>query len=165
MKRRCLFLDRDGVINVKAPEGDYVKSVSELRMIPAAADWIRLANALGLLVVVITNQRGVARGRMTAQDLEEIHTEMKRRLAREGARIDGIFVCPHEEGACNCRKPRPGLIEQAVARWEIDLARSLFLGDSDSDAELARRCGIPFLRVAGGRITGPAELPAQKLDQ
>lgn len=152
MARRCVFLDRDGVINEKPPPHQYVRSWSDFRFLPNIADWIRLFNALGYLVIVISNQRGVARGMMSAEDVEEIHRLMTAELAATGAILDDVFYCPHEEGECDCRKPRPGLIRQARAKWDIDLGESLLIGDADSDAELARNCGIRFLRVRDGHI-------------
>ena len=151
--RACVFLDRDGVINVKAPDGEYVRTWTDFHFLPGIADWIRIFNALGLLVIVVTNQRGVALGRMSEADLQVIHGNMLRDLAAQGARIDDVFYCPHAAGVCDCRKPKPGLVEQARARWGIDLAASLMIGDSDSDAELAAVCGLRFLRARDGRLT------------
>lgn len=152
MSRRCVFLDRDGVINEKAPPHDYVRNWSDFRFLPNIVDWIRLFNALGYLVIVISNQRGVARGIMSAADVEDIHRRMTAELATRGAILNDIYYCPHEEGECDCRKPRPGLVLQAREKWDIDLAESLLIGDADSDAELAMNCGVRFLRVEGGRI-------------
>jgi histidinol-phosphate phosphatase family protein len=152
VKRRCVFLDRDGVINVKLPEGEYVRRWEEFQFLPGIVDWIRLVNALGYLVVVVTNQRGVARGLMRPEDVEAIHARMVAELGRAGARIDGVLVCPHEEGACDCRKPRPGLVREAQRCWDIDLAGSLLVGDSECDRRLAAACGLPFVRVQDGRI-------------
>jgi histidinol-phosphate phosphatase family protein len=152
LSRPCVFLDRDGVINEKAPEGDYVVSWSRFHFLPNIADWIRLFNAMDQLVIVVTNQRGIARGRMTEADLAEIHKKMCSVLGQQGARIDDIFYCPHEEGTCDCRKPRPGLVRSAKEKWDIDLSRSLLIGDSERDAELARACGLRFLRAADGRL-------------
>jgi histidinol-phosphate phosphatase family protein len=152
VSRPCLFLDRDGVINVKPPEGEYVRTWDEFRLIPAAVDWVRLFNAAGHLVVVVTNQRGVARGLMRLEDVADIHARMTAELARRGARVDDILVCPHEEGACDCRKPRPGLVREAQRRWDIDLARSLLIGDSESDRQLAVNCGLRFLLARDGHI-------------
>jgi D-glycero-D-manno-heptose 1,7-bisphosphate phosphatase len=152
MKRRAVFLDRDGVINAPAAPGEYIRNASEFRLLENIAEWIRLFNALDLLVIVVTNQRGVALGRMTAADVDGIHRRMREELAALGARIDDVFCCPHEEGACDCRKPRPGLVYQARDRWNIDVARSLMIGDSERDRELAHVCGMRFVRVAGGRI-------------
>jgi D-glycero-D-manno-heptose 1,7-bisphosphate phosphatase len=152
VKRRCIFLDRDGVINVKPPEGEYVCRWEEFQFLPGIADWIRLANALGYLVIVVTNQRCVARGLLRSEDLDAIHARMVAELAQAGARIDDIFVCPHEEGTCECRKPRPGLVRKAQQQWNIDLAGSLLIGDSDCDEKLAAVCGLPFIRVGQGRF-------------
>ena len=159
MGRPCVFLDRDGVINMKPPPGGYLRDASEFRLAPNIADWIRLFRALGYLTIVVTNQRGVARGITKAADLEDIHRTMKEDLAKAGARIDDIFVCPHDDGECDCRKPKPGLIDQARARWDIDLARSVMIGDSEVDRELAANCNLPFIQVDEGRILdtdGPA---------
>ncbi len=153
MPRRAVFLDRDGVINMKPPAGDYVRSWDEFRFVPTIADWIRLFNALDLVVIVVTNQRGVARGLMSQADVDEIHRNMIAELAREGARIDDIFYCPHDrDDECACRKPRTGMVEQARRKWDIDPAASLMIGDSDKDAELAANCGMKFVRVDEGRF-------------
>jgi histidinol-phosphate phosphatase family protein len=155
VSRPCLFLDRDGVLNVKPPENEYVRTWAEFRLIPPAVDWIRLFNAAGYLVVVVTNQRGIARGLMRPEDLDDIHARMTEELARRGARLDGILVCPHEEGVCDCRKPRPGLILQARQRWDIDMAHSIMIGDSESDRQLAAACGLTFLLARDGRLVEP----------
>ncbi len=153
MPRRAVFLDRDGVINRKPPPGDYVRSWAEFRFVPTIADWIRLFNALDLLVIVVTNQRGVARGLMSQQAVDEIHRNMIAELAREGARIDDILCCPHDrDEGCECRKPRTGMVESARRKWDIDPAASLMIGDSDKDAALAANCGMKFLRVDEGRF-------------
>ena len=152
MARRCVFLDRDGVINEKPALHEYVRNWNEFRFLPNIEDWIRLFKALGYLVIVITNQRGVARGLMSLADVEEIHRNMMAELARRGAVIDDIFYCPHQDGECDCRKPLPGLVTQAQRKWDLDLTTSLLIGDSDADAALASRCGIPFLRAEGGKL-------------
>jgi histidinol-phosphate phosphatase family protein len=150
--RRCVFLDRDGVINEKAPAGDYIRTWREFRFLPGIADWICIFNALGLLVIVVTNQRGAARGVMTAEDLAEIHEHMIAELAREGARIDDLFCCTHEEDSCECRKPRPGMVLAAQQKWGIDLSASLMIGDSECDRQLAVTCGMPFVLVSRGHV-------------
>lgn len=152
MKQRCVFLDRDGVINVKAPPGEYIRTWQEFQLLPTIIDWIRLFNALGFLVVVVTNQRGVARKLVRPEDLVEIHREMIALLAEAGAHIDGVLCCPHEEDSCNCRKPKTGLVLEAVEKWDIDLSGSLMIGDSESDGQLAANCGMPFVRVRDGHI-------------
>ena len=151
--RRCVFLDRDGVINEKAAPHEYIRDWSEFRFLANIVDWIRLFNALDFLVIVVTNQRGVARGMMTLEAVAAIHRNMIATLTARGARIDDVFVCPHEENACNCRKPRPGMVMEAQAKWGIDLQGSLMIGDSDEDAMLAAACGMRFLRAADGKLS------------
>jgi len=152
LSARCVFLDRDGVINEKAPAGEYIRSYDDFRLLPNIVDWIRLFNTLGFLVIVVTNQRGIARGLMTEENLSSIHKHMVNDLAAGGARIDDIFYCPHGFDSCDCRKPKPGMVYAARDKWNIDLAHSLLIGDSDSDQRLAAGCGMPFLRVRDGRI-------------
>ena len=157
LKQRCVFLDRDGVINRKPPDGEYIRTWEEFHFLPGIADWIRLFNSLGLLVVVVTNQRGVARGLIRSENLEEIHRNMIRELADAGARIDDLFCCPHEEGACECRKPRPGMVLAAERKWNIALADSLLIGDSERDRRLAEACGLTFVRAADGHVVEVAQ--------
>ena len=150
--RRCVFMDRDGVINEKARPGEYIRTWQEFKLIPAAVDWIRLFNALDMLVIVVTNQRGVARGRIRPDDLTAIHDKMRRSLVDMGARIDDVFACPHAEESCNCRKPKPGLVHQAMHKWNISLSESLMIGDSPCDQQLAMLCGLRFVPVSDGRV-------------
>ena len=158
-RRRCLFLDRDGVINVNPPRGAYVRCWEEFRFRPEVFAWIRLFKAAGFLVVVITNQRGVALGLMTERDLAAVHRRMRAELEAQGAAVDDIFCCPHQENTCRCRKPRPGLVLAAQRKWDIDLAASLLVGDSECDRALAAACGIPFVRVRDGQVIETAPAP------
>ena len=153
MSRPCVFLDRDGVINVKQADGHYVCSWDQFEWIAETIDWIRLFNALGFLVVVVTNQRAVAKGLITSADLDSIHSKMCDELAGRGAIIHDVFACPHEIDECNCRKPATGMIDAARHKWDIDLSRSLMIGDSDSDHQLAVNCNLRFVRVQNGKIT------------
>ncbi len=150
--RPCLFLDRDGVINRNPPRGEYIARWEEMEILPAAVDWIRLFRAAGFLVVVVTNQRGVALGRMTEGELTTLHERLAEHLAELGAPVDAILYCPHAEGACQCRKPLPGMVEEAARRFAIDMKGSLLVGDSDLDRDLAANCGLAFVRVAEGRV-------------
>ncbi len=159
--RRCIFLDRDGVINEKAPDGQYILSWEDFRFIPETVDWIKLFNAMDFLVIVVTNQRAVAKGLLTSRGLETIHTEMLAALLSAGAHVDDVFYCPHEESTCECRKPKPGLVLQARQKWDIDLHQSLMIGDSESDFALARTCEMRFIHTAHGRILNSAEWSRQ----
>ncbi|WP_372716731.1 D-glycero-alpha-D-manno-heptose-1,7-bisphosphate 7-phosphatase [Novipirellula sp.] len=158
MSRRCIFLDRDGVINVKANPGEYIRSWDEFHWIDNTIDWIRLFNAMNFLVIVVTNQRGVARGLMTQAKVDAIHEQMVAELAAKEAFIDDVFVCPHEIGSCDCRKPQPGMIHAARDKWDIDVQRSLMIGDSESDRQLAFHCKMGFIEVHDGRISDVEQL-------
>jgi D-glycero-D-manno-heptose 1,7-bisphosphate phosphatase len=142
------FLDRDGTINVKAGgKGEYVQRPDQLRLLPGVASAIRRLNDAALRVVVITNQRGIALGRMTQGDLDLIHARMSQLLASEsGAYVDGIFYCPHQIGTCACRKPGVGLFMQAKDRWpDIDLQASAMIGDSPNDVKAGKELGMRSL--------------------
>jgi len=158
-----VFLDRDGVINEKMPEGEYVRSWSDFRLLPGAAEAIAKLNAAGMRVIVVSNQRGVALGLYSAADVDAIHERLQRDLSERGAHVDGIFYCPHDKSDCNCRKPLPGLFEQAAAKMpEIRAKASAMVGDSISDIEFGRRLGMltvfiegdPERRKAGGERAG-----------
>lgn len=148
---RTVFLDRDGVINKKAPEGEYIRRAEDLKLLPGAAAAIARLNRAEVRVVVVTNQRGVAIGLYSIEDVLAIEVALEKMLAPEGARLDGFYFCPHDEGTCNCRKPRPGLFEQAQADFlEIDPARSVMIGDSLSDIEFGRRLGMRTIFLDDG---------------
>jgi D-sedoheptulose 7-phosphate isomerase len=143
-----VFLDRDGTINRKAPAGGYVTSVAEFELLPGTAEAIRLLNELGVRVVVVTNQRGIALGRMSEQDLEEIHARMHAELHAAGARIDGVYVCPHEHGTCACRKPEVGLFRRAARDFPgLRLEQCAVVGDSAADMEAGARLGLTCVLV------------------
>lgn len=148
-KIRTVFLDRDGVINRKPPEGDYVKRWEEFEFLPKAPEALRLLKEAGLRLIIVTNQRGIARGLMTERDLEEIHEHMLIELARFRASVDAIYYCPHEEGMCNCRKPRDGLFRQAQRDFpDIDFASSAVIGDSLTDMEVGTKLGCWTILIA-----------------
>ena len=150
-----IFLDRDGVVNADI---GYLWRREDCVWIPGAPAAIRLFNERGWPVVVITNQSGVARGYYREEDVRILHEWMKAELHRLGARIDAFYFCPHHpKGAiaaytreCDCRKPQPGLILQAMADWRADPLTSLLIGDKDSDVAAAEAAGI-----RGYRFNGP----------
>jgi D-glycero-D-manno-heptose 1,7-bisphosphate phosphatase len=144
----AVFLDRDGVINAKAPEGEYVTSWSEFAFAPGALDGLRLLGTLGVPVVVVTNQRGIARGRMTESDLADIHGRMRTEVARADGRIDAVYHCPHE-GGCECRKPATALFRKAAEELGVELRNSAVVGDRASDMEAAAAIGAMRVLVAG----------------
>lgn len=147
--RRACFLDRDGVLNRRAAPDDYVKSVAEFEWLAGAREGVRRLNDEGWLVLVVTNQRGIARGLMSAADVEAIHARAQRELREVGAHVDGFYYCPHGDGDhCACRKPQPGLILRAAQDWNVDLASSFLVGDDERDIEAARRAGVRAVKMA-----------------
>jgi histidinol-phosphate phosphatase family protein len=151
--RPAVFLDRDGVINRKMAEGHYVTQWSGFEFLPGVFEAIRLMNDSYRLVIVVTNQQCIGKGIVTMEAIEGIHLRMARSLDERGARIDGIYVCPHlASDECSCRKPATGLFEMAAMDFRrrgisIDMARSHMVGDSDSDILAGERAGLATFRV------------------
>lgn len=151
-KLETVFLDRDGVINRKMPEGQYVTGWENFELLPGVADAIAALNRKGLRVVVVTNQRGVALGLYTATNVVEIHEKLQQTLAELGAHVDGFYFCPHDKRQCDCRKPGPGLFAQARADFpEILAETSVIVGDSLSDIEFGRNLGMKTVFIEGDR--------------
>jgi D-glycero-D-manno-heptose 1,7-bisphosphate phosphatase len=142
-----VFLDRDGVINRKVPEGQYVTSWAEFQFLPGALDGLGLLASTAVPIVVVTNQRGIARGYMTEADLADIHTRMVAAITAAGGRVDAIYHCPHA-GGCRCRKPGSGMFEDAAAALGLHLAQTAVIGDQVSDMEAAGSIGA--LRIFVG---------------
>jgi D-glycero-D-manno-heptose 1,7-bisphosphate phosphatase len=155
MGNAAVFLDRDGTVN---EEVDFLTSPLDLHLIPRSAEAIRRANDLGLRVIIVTNQSGVARGLLTEAALLDVHRALTERLAAENARVDGIYYCPHHpsEGIdgyrkeCDCRKPNTGMIDRAVREFRIDPARSYVIGDRMIDVALAKNAGARAILVLTG---------------
>ncbi|MGH9607538.1 MAG: D-glycero-alpha-D-manno-heptose-1,7-bisphosphate 7-phosphatase [Terracidiphilus sp.] len=147
---KAVFLDRDGVLNEKMPEGHYVTSWSGFHLLPGVPEAIARLNRAGLRVVVVSNQRGIALGLYTAADVEAIHGHLQRQLEGRGAHVDAFYFCPHDKAQCNCRKPLPGLFEQARADFpEIEAESSAMIGDSHSDIEFGNRLGMFTIWIEG----------------
>jgi D-glycero-D-manno-heptose 1,7-bisphosphate phosphatase len=154
-----VFLDRDGTINVQAPEGDYVERPSELELLPGAAEAVKLLNRAKLWTGVVTNQRGVALGRMSAQDVDAVHERLAYLLGLEGAFLDAVYTCPHEAGSCDCRKPEPGMLLEAQREHPgLDFGHAAIVGDSLSDMQAGWRLGLVTVRIAdsASERTSPA---------
>jgi D-glycero-D-manno-heptose 1,7-bisphosphate phosphatase len=147
---RYVFLDRDGVLNRKLPEGAYVSDWAQFQWLPGAVEAIARMNRAGLTVIVVSNQRGIALGRVSVEQLELIHGQMRSHLARQGARLDAIYYCPHDQGECNCRKPDIGLFEQARKDFpEVNADNSVVIGDSLSDIQAGRKLGMRTIFIEG----------------
>lgn len=164
---KAAFLDRDGVINRKAPtEDDYITRWEEMQILPGVVEAIVLLNRAGFRVLVVTNQRCVARGLLTASSLDSMHQRMCRELATMGAKIDGVYFCPHEEQPpCSCRKPEPGMLFAAAGEHHADLSSSWMIGDSEKDVEAGRSAGCRTARIlkTDNSSDGNADVQARSL--
>jgi histidinol-phosphate phosphatase family protein len=153
--RRAVFLDRDGVLNVYLP-GDYAKAPDELTVLPGVGAAVARLQAAGFLTVLISNQQGVAKGLMTESDLAAVTQKLRAEVP-----LDAVYYCPHlKSDDCPCRKPRPGMLLQAAQEHEIDLAQSVFIGDTPTDAQAAQAAGVDFVLVLTGQTKTPEAISA-----
>lgn len=163
--RRAVFIDRDGTLNT---EREYLYLIDEFEFIPGAVEAIRLLNDAGFLVVVVTNQSGVARGYYTEEDVLHLHRHIDALLVSSGARVDSWQYCPHHPSGrgsyalpCRCRKPMPGMLLEAARRFDVDLSASVMIGDKLVDVEAGRSAGCRSILVRTGYGAGEeADLPA-----
>ncbi|MGA2729755.1 MAG: HAD family hydrolase [Terracidiphilus sp.] len=164
---RTIFLDRDGVLNEKMPEGSYVRAWSDFRVLPGAPEAVARLNRAGIRVIVVSNQRGIALGLYSSADVEAIHANLQDILKADGAHVDAFYFCPHDKEACNCRKPLPGMFEQAQLDFpDISASTSAMIGDSLSDIEFGRRLGMGTVFIEGDaeRQKAGAEKAAELAD-
>jgi D-glycero-D-manno-heptose 1,7-bisphosphate phosphatase len=161
-------LDRDGVLNRRVV-GGYVTRPEDLLLLPVAIEIARMASAKGVPVVIVSNQGAIARQVGTESEVLAVNAALLGVLAHQGIKVDGVYVCPHHPEAvdptgrsCGCRKPRPGLLLQASFDLNLDLRRSVLVGDQPSDVEAATSAGIPADRaVLVDEATGCADLAAR----
>jgi D-glycero-D-manno-heptose 1,7-bisphosphate phosphatase len=164
LRRPTLFLDRDGVLNI---DKGYTHRIEDLVWVEGARELVRAANDAGALVIVVTNQAGVARGYYGLEDIDRFHGAMQDGLADFGAHVDQFYSCPYHADAQVTafahpdhpdRKPNPGMLLQAMADWPVDRSRSILIGDKPSDMQAAEAAGVPGLMFSGGSLsdlTGP----------
>ena len=168
MSRRAIFMDRDGTIS---EEVGYVNHVSRYRLLPHSLEAIRRANGAGFMVIVVTNQSGVARGYFAEPLVEKVHARLLSLAEADRARIDAIYYCPHHphEGVppfravCDCRKPKPGMLHRAAREHGIDLPRSYFIGDGIPDLGAAAAAGVPAIMVMTGYGRGLVEHQPERI--
>lgn len=156
MTYKHVILDRDGVLNREARDAGYVLEPAEFFWLPGALEALAMLRRAGVRLSVATNQSGVGRGLMTLAQLEAVHDRMRTEASNQGAALDAVLFCPHAPGqGCACRKPAPGLIQEAIARSGIAAADSLVVGDDQRDLEAAARAGVKaaLVRTGKGRKT------------
>jgi D-glycero-D-manno-heptose 1,7-bisphosphate phosphatase len=153
---RTVFLDRDGTINVKAADGEYIRSPAELVLLPGAARAVAALNAAGLRTVLVTNQRWLSEPAADAACFAAIQDRLQQLLADEGARLDAAYHCPHATASCDCRKPEGGMLLRAARELGFALAESVMIGDSETDVLAGRAAGAAtvLLRAGDGEAVG-----------
>jgi histidinol-phosphate phosphatase family protein len=163
VKRQAVFLDRDGVI---IEDVDYLRELRDIRVIPGAPRAMRELRAAGFKVIVVSNQSGVARGYLSLAQLGRIHRELKKRLAKAGAKWDALYFSPHAAGSRHpWRKPGTGMLRAASRRFGLDLAGSFLVGDKTSDVQTARNAGCAAVLVRTGKGGRDGEYPRAKPDR
>ncbi|MDD4871720.1 MAG: HAD family hydrolase [Kiritimatiellae bacterium] len=149
--KKCVFFDRDGIVN-KSPGAGYVERWADFHLLPEFPDILRVVQQKGYEAVIVTNQRGVARGLMTVETLEEIHENFKKLMAEKYNLVPlDILYCVHDKGQCECRKPKPGMLVEAAKRHNLDLKMSWMVGDHETDIEAGRRAGCKTILVSGNK--------------
>lgn len=153
---KAVFIDRDGTINV---EKEYLYQIADFEFIPGVPEAIKMLNHAGFLVIVVSNQSGIARGYYTEDDVDNLHRHINRMLENSGAQVDAWLYCPHHPAGrgsyalpCDCRKPSPGMLKEAALRYNIDLTCSVMIGDKkvDIDAGLSAGCSSILVRTGYG---------------
>ena len=157
MKAKAVFLDRDGVLNVDV---DYLYKIDDFQWVDEAPEALVYLVKQGYQLFVVTNQSGIARGYYTVDDMQKLHTYMQQELQKYGVQIEKFYYCPHhKEGKvteyaieCDCRKPKPGMLLQAMEEYAIDKEQSFLIGDSKRDIEAAQAAGIQGYLFTGGSL-------------
>lgn len=151
-RRPAIILDRDGVLNRRAPKAEYVRTWKQFAWVPGAREALRMLKEAGYRIIVVTNQAGIARGAMTEAALREIHDRMRKEAGDCGGGIDAVYHCPHGwDERCECRKPRPGMLFKAQRDLHLDLTRTFFIGDDERDEEAGRAAGCKTALVSPER--------------
>jgi D-glycero-D-manno-heptose 1,7-bisphosphate phosphatase len=159
-----VFLDRDGTINVKAPDGEYVRSPDDLVLLPGAASAVAALNAARLRTILVTNQRWLSQQQTDAASYAAVHSRLERLLAREGAWLDAAYHCPHALGVCGCRKPGAGMLRRAAAEHGFDLSRAVIVGDSDTDLVAGHAAGTATILLRPDSEMRAADADAVAID-
>lgn len=147
-RKPTIILDRDGVLNKKAPKAQYITKWDEWEWLPGSKEAVCILKKNGYRTIIVSNQAGIARGLMTQTDLNEIHQKMQNELAAVGASMDGIYHCPHGwDENCDCRKPKPGMLFKAQRDFNLDLSRIYFVGDDERDEAAGKAAGMKTFLV------------------
>lgn len=150
MSKKLIILDRDGCINALKSTTKYVYQVKDFEIFPDAIEFVKKCLNANKKIAIATNQRGISKGLYTLGDTIELHSFFLSKIGRLEFDIP-IFVCPHEEDECNCRKPRPGLLKSAMEHFDVERHDTIFVGDSESDRHAARNAKVDFKHIKRSR--------------
>jgi len=165
-KQKCVFFDRDGIVNESPGPGRYVTRWEDFRLLPAFPVCLQSVLKSGYQAAIVTNQRAVARGLMTVDDVENIHQRLKQLLMTQfGLTMLDMVFCPHDENECSCRKPNPGMILALAEKFNLDLAKSWMVGDSETDVEAGLRAGCRTILVASDVSGSRADVRVPSMTQ
>ncbi|MBU4212004.1 MAG: HAD family hydrolase [Verrucomicrobia bacterium] len=157
---RCVFFDRDGIVNASPGAGAdrYVTRWADFHLLPEFVEALRVARAHGYQAVIVTNQRGVALGHMSAEDVEAMHRNLRDLLLKSySLDLLDVAYCPHDVGECECRKPAPGMLTAMALKHGLDLAASWMVGAAETDIEAGQRAGCRTIRVNGDEAASKAD--------
>lgn len=164
-KTNAAFIDRDGVIN---EERNYVHRISDFVLLPGVVEGLSLLRDAGYLIIVVTNQAGIARGYYEQAEMDRLHDHLRKLLAEQGVSLDAIYFCPHHPQGCiealaiecDCRKPSPGMLLQAAKDFNINLSASVLIGDKFSDVQAGKRAGVGRIAIveSGHKVEQAARL-------
>jgi D-glycero-D-manno-heptose 1,7-bisphosphate phosphatase len=154
---QTVFLDRDGTINVKASQGQYVTSPAALVLIPGSAAAIARLNAAGVQVVLVTNQRWLSGPAADPAGYARVHARLEELLAAEGAHLDAAYYCPHDRGCCGCRKPGTGMLTRAAREHRFSLGAAVMIGDSETDVAAGQAAGTATILLRPGQRPVPGD--------
>jgi len=156
---KAAFLDRDGVINMDVL--DYTSKIKDFKFLPGVFEGLKALQEKGFLLIVITNQGGIAKGLYTKEDVDTLHHWMLHELEQKGIHLTEIYFCPHHDvsGKCLCRKPGSIMLEKAMARFNIDATQSFFVGDKETDVQAALNAGVNSVRTKANSDFTSLELP------
>ncbi|MDD3148453.1 MAG: HAD family hydrolase [Candidatus Riflebacteria bacterium] len=157
--QKAIFLDRDGTLN---PDPGYISNPDDFNIFPGVAEALVRLQQAGFMLILITNQSGISRGLISTAQLDKIHAKLQSQLAISGARLDAIYYCPHHPdfpdhagiSTCNCRKPAPGMILQAVREHNISVEKSFMIGDRSSDIKIGLATGVTPVFIGSKPLAG-----------
>lgn len=163
MSKPCIFFDRDGIVNHPPTKARYVRHWGEFELIPEFIDVLKVVSRAGYEAVIVTNQKGISTGQMTAQNVQQIHDNLVELLKKHDVGLKDILICSAGDDQHPHRKPNPGMLIEAARKHDLDLARSWMIGDQEKDVEAGRRAGCRTVLVKAGEQPSAADYRLQRM--